>query len=122
MAPPGDIKVKDVTGRLDAVGAGYTVVSTLDGRRLEICWRVVGYTGRGSSRRNSDSMAMTVFGHFEPAAGGTDVTLEGECGRPLEFMDGATEQRFVEKAMLRDCEQSLANFKAIVEATVPVAV
>ncbi len=33
-----------------------------------------------------------------------------------------TEQRFFEKAMLRDCEQSLANFKAIVEATVPVAV
>jgi uncharacterized protein YndB with AHSA1/START domain len=120
---PADIRVKDVTGPLDAVGAGYTVVSTLDGRRLEISWRVVGYDPpRLIEMKSTGSMIMTVRGHFEPAAGGTDVTLEGECERPLEFMGGATEQRFFEKAMLRDCEQSLANFKAIVEATVPVAV
>ena len=70
--------------------------------------------------KSTGSMTATMFARFEPAAGGTDVTLGGDYEVPLRFVGEAADKLVFERSVVRDTEQSLKNFKAIVEAEAPV--
>jgi hypothetical protein len=65
---------------------------------------------------SSGSMITTMSARFAPAAGGTDVTLEGEYALPLGVIGHAADGLFLEGAVVGDTERSLRNFKALVEA------
>jgi uncharacterized membrane protein len=67
-------------------------------------------------------MSGTVRGRLEPAAGGTDVTIESEYEVPLGFIGDAANKLFLEKSVAESWDKSLEKFKAIVEAQAAVHV
>ena len=67
-------------------------------------------------------MAATLRGRFEPAAGGTDVTIENEYEMPLGLIGDAANKLFFEKAFVESWDKSLAKFKALMEAEAPARV
>lgn len=94
------VEVADVTGRLDAEGAGYTVISSFGGRS-ELHWKATRVERPHLiEARCAGDMAATMVARFEPVSGGTDVTLEGDYEASLGL----------------EVEQSLKDFKALVEA------
>ena len=117
------VEAKDVHGMLDTVGAGYTAVMKLGGRRLEARWEVskVEKPGRldltGSAPGGGRATSAT---HFEPAAGGTDVTVEVDYELPGGFAGSVADKLFVERAIERDVKHSMENFKAILQAEAKV--
>ncbi len=116
------IEVKDVSGPLDRVGAGYTAVMKIAGRRLDGRWEVtrvekpsyfeVTGTAPGGGR-------ATVITRIEPAGDGTDSTVELDYELPGGFLGGFADKLFVERAIERDMKHSGENFKAICEMEVP---
>jgi len=113
------IEVKDVSGPLDRVGASYTEVLKLGGRRLESRWEVsrverptlLELTGTAPGGGRS-----TVVNRFEPAGTGTDFRLELDYELPGGFVGGIADKLFVERAIERDARHSQENVKAICEA------
>ena len=115
------IEVKDVSGPLDRVGASYTSVLKLAGRRLEGRWEL--------SRVEAPSLAeltgtapgggrATYTARYEAAGGGTEVTWELDYELPGGFVGDVADKLFVERANERDFKHSAENFKAILEAGV----
>jgi uncharacterized membrane protein len=117
------IEVKEITGSLDQVGSSYVSVLKLGGRRLEGRWevsrvetpRVLEFTGTAPGGGRA-----TTKNRFEPAGGGTDLTIEIEYDLPGGFVGGMADKLFVERAIERDVKHSVENFKAICEAEVQV--
>ncbi len=72
--------------------------------------------------KNTGNMAATVRGRFEPAAGGTDVTLESEYEMPLGFIGDAASKLFFEKSFAESWDKSLEKLKALVETEAPAHV
>jgi uncharacterized membrane protein len=117
------VEVKDVTGLLDRVGASYVAILKLGGRRLETRWEVskverprlleLAATAPGGGHATSTTT-------FEPAGGGTDMTIEVDYELPGGFVGGVADKLFVERAIERDIKHSIENFKAICEAEVQV--
>jgi uncharacterized protein YndB with AHSA1/START domain len=117
------VETSDVTGPLDRVGASYTTVLKLGGRRLEGQWEVsrveqpglleITGTAPGGGR-------ATAINRFESAGTGTDFSLELDYELPGGFVGGLADKLFVERAIERDAKHSLENFKAICEAEVQV--
>jgi uncharacterized protein YndB with AHSA1/START domain len=117
------VETRDVSGPLDRVGASYTAILKLGGRRLEGQWEVsrveqpglleITGTAPGGGR-------ATAINRFEPAAMGTDFSLEVDYELPGGFVGGIADKLFVERAIERDAKHSLENFKAICEAEVHV--
>ena len=117
------IEVKDISGSLDQLGSSYVSVLKLGGRRLEGRWevsrvetpRVIEFTGTapGGGRAIAKN-------RFEPADGGTDLTIEIDYELPGGFVGGIADKLFVERAIERDVKHSMENFKAICEAEVQV--
>lgn len=112
-------EVKDISGPLDRVGASYTSVLKIAGRRLESRWEVTRFekptyfemagTAPGGGR-------ATVITRNEPADGGTKSTVELDYELPGGFLGGFVNKLFVERAIERDVKHTSENFKAIVEA------
>lgn len=117
------VEVRDVTGLLDTVGASYTAVLKLGGRRLETRWEVTKVEKprllefAGSAPGGGHAASTTTF---EPASGGTDITVEVDYELPGGFVGGLADKLFVERAIERDIKHSIENFKAICEAEVGV--
>jgi len=117
------IETRDITGSLDRVGASYTTVLKLGGRRLEGHWevgqvekpRLLELTGTAPGGGRA-----TATNRFEPAGTGTDVTIEVDYELPGGFVGGMADKLFVERAIERDVKHSIENFKAICEAEVQV--
>ena len=117
------VEVKDVTGLLDRVGASYVAILRLGGRRLDTHWEVskverprlleLAATAPGGGHATSTTT-------FEPAGGGTDITIEADYELPGGFVGGVADKLFVERAIERDIKHSIENFKAICEAEVQV--
>jgi len=118
----GVLEVKDVTGRLDHVGAGYTRVFRVAGRHLEARFEVVrveplhfmevtGTTPGGGRAR------YTV--RNEAAGTGTDGTFEMEYELPGGLIGGLANKLFMERALERQMRHSNENLKALCEAQVP---
>ena len=117
------VEVKDATGMLDTVGASYTAMLKLGGRRLETHWEVTKVERQRLIEQTASSPAggsATSTTTFEPAGGGTDLTIEVEYELPGGFVGGMADKLFVERAIERDVKHSFENFKAICEAEVHV--
>ena len=116
-------EVKDVTGKLDHVGAAYTAVMKIAGRRLEGRWEVVkierpSYTElRGSAPGGGRATLIT---RNTPAGGGCDCSGELDYELPGGFIGDLAFKLFAERSVERDVRHSNENFKAIIEAEVPV--
>ena len=117
------VEVKDVGGMLDTVGASYVAILKLGGRRLETRWEVTKVEKPrlvelvASSPQGGQATSTT---RFEPAGGGTDMSIEVDYELPGGFVGGVADKLFVERAIERDVKHSLENFKAICEAEVGV--
>jgi uncharacterized membrane protein len=117
------VEVKDISGSLDQVGSSYVSVLKLGGRPLEARWevsrveipRVLEFTGTAPGGGKA-----TGKNRFEPAGGGTDITIEVDYELPGGFVGGIADKLFVERAIERDVKHSVENFKAICEAEVQV--
>ena len=116
-------EVKDITGTPGTVGLGWTTASTFAGRKMENHMSVTAVERpRSFEVKGTGSVAATLRGRFEPAAGGTDVTIENEYEMPLGFIGDAANKLFFEKSFAESWDKSLAKFKALVEAEVPAHV
>ncbi len=117
------VEVKDVSGPADRVGASYTAVMKLGGRKLEGRWAVTRVEKPRLVELNGTAPGggtATLITRYAPAAGGTDITTELDYELPGGFVGGLADKLFVERAIERDFKHSSENFKAIVEAEVPV--
>lgn len=118
----GVLEVKDITGKLDQVGAGYSTVLRIMGRRLEGRFEVskvdkprlveLSGTAPGGGRAKS-----TVW--LEPAGGGTDLTVEIDYELPGGLIGDVADKVFMERAVERQIRHSNENFKALCEAKIP---
>jgi carbon monoxide dehydrogenase subunit G len=116
-------EVKEITGTPGTVGYGWTTASAFAGRKMEGHMSVTAVERpRSFELKGTGTFAATVRGRFEPAAGGTDVTIENEYEMPLGFIGDAANKLFFEKSYADSWDKSLAKFKALVEAEAPVHV
>ncbi len=116
-------EVKDIMGTPGTVGYGWTAATTFAGRKMETPMKITAFERpRLIEMQSTGSMAGTVRGRLEPAAGGTDVTIGSEYEMPLGFIGDAANKLFFEKSFAESWDKSLAKFKAIVEAEVPAHV
>jgi uncharacterized protein YndB with AHSA1/START domain len=116
-------EVKDITGTPGTVGLGWTTASTFAGRKMENHMSVTAVERpRSFEVKGTGSGTATLRGRFEPAAGGTDITIESEYEMPLGFIGDAANKLFFEKSFAESWDKSLAKFKALVEAEVPAHV
>lgn len=108
----GVLEVKDVTGRLDQVGAGYTGVFQIAGRHLEARFEVVrveplhfmevaGTTPGGGTARYSV--------RNEAAGSGTDGTFEMDYELPGGLIGDLANKLFMERALERQMRHSNEN-------------
>ena len=118
----GVLEVRDVTGRLDHVGASYTRVFAIAGRRLEIRFEVV----RVDPLRLIEVAGTTPGGgsaHYtvrnEAAGTGTDGTFEMDYELPGGVIGDLANKLFMERALERQMRHSNENLKALCEAEVP---
>ncbi len=113
------VEVKDVSGPLDTVGARYTGVMKLAGRRLEGRWQVTRVERPGLVELKSvtpgGGNARLVI-RYLPVAGGTDMTEDLTYTLPGGFMGVLADWLFVERAIERQFQQSGRNLKALLEA------
>ncbi len=117
------VEVKAVSGPLDRVGAGYTAVMKIAGRKLDARWEVA----RVEKPRLLELKGATPGGgtatftmRYAQVADGTEITVECEYELPGGFVGGMADKLFAERAVEREFKHSMDNFKAIVEAEVPV--
>jgi uncharacterized protein YndB with AHSA1/START domain len=116
-------EVKDITGTPGTIGYGWTAASTFAGRTMEGHMRVTAVERPRTFELNSTgSMASTVRGRFDPAAGGTDATIENEYEMPLGFIGDVANRLFIEKSFAESWDKSLAKLKALIEAEAAVHV
>ena len=114
-------EVKDITGTPGTVGLGWTTASTFAGRKMETPMNITAFERpRLLEMKSTGSMAGTVRGRLEPAAGGTDVAIECDYEMPLGFVGDAANKLFFEKSVGDSWDKSLEKFKSIVEAEAPV--
>ena len=112
------VAVKDVTGPLDQVGTRFTIESRVAGRPLDITWEI-----REVERpRYFVATATTPMGgsarqrvDYEPADGGTKVTLDLEYELAPGLLGKLMSKAFAERMLERDVVSSGENFKALVE-------
>jgi uncharacterized protein YndB with AHSA1/START domain len=116
-------EVKDITGTPGTVGLGWTTATTFAGRKMESHMSATAVERpRSFEVKGTGSGNATLRGRFEPAAGGTDVTIESEYAMPLGFIGDAANKLFFEKSYADSWDKSLAKFKALAEAEASVHV
>ncbi len=116
------VEVKDISGPLDRVGATYTATVRAAGRMLETRWEVVRFEKPFYFEQKGTTpggWAKTVT-KLEPIGSGTEVFVELEYELPGGFLGQFANKLFVERAIERDLRHSSDNYKAIIEAEVPV--
>lgn len=118
----GVVEVKDVTGKLDRIGAGYTSVFQIAGRRLEGRFEV----SKVESPRLMELTGTTPGGgrakftvRSESAGNGTDTTVEIEYDLPGGVAGTIADKLFMERALERQVRHSNENFTALCESKVP---
>lgn len=112
------VEIRDVTGRLDHVGARYTAVNKLAGRPLEAEWevtqaepnRLLELTGKAPGGGRAMSRIRLL-----PSDGATDMKVELDYELPGGFLGQFANRLFVERALQRDIRHSSENFKALCE-------
>ena len=67
----------------------------------------------------SGGSATTVY-RFTPTETGTDAEIQLDYDLPAGLFGKAADKLFIQRSVERDLEHSLENFKAFVEASVPL--
>ncbi len=112
------VEVRDVTGRLDQVGARYTSVSKLVGRPIQGQWEVTQAEPQrllevtGTAPGGGRAVVRTTFA---AADGATDLTILFDYELPGGFLGDFANRLFVERAVEREIRHSSENFKALCE-------
>jgi uncharacterized membrane protein len=70
--------------------------------------------------QGTEGSLLTTLYRMTPAGVGTDFQLEIDYELPAGIVGAVANKLFVEKAVERDLRHSVENFKALVEAQVPV--
>jgi hypothetical protein len=115
------VEVRDCPDRLDQVGARYTAISRVLGRRITGEWETTRVEpsqlleAKGTAPGGGEA---TVTVTMQEADGGTDMGFEFEYKLPGGLFSGLME-RLAAGAIERDLRHSSENFKALCEATVP---
>ena len=118
----GLVEVKDSTGKLDRVGAGYSPVFRFAGRKLEGHFEVSRIEKpnllefKGTSPGGGKATQTL---KLDRAGAGTDVSFEMDYELPGGFFGGIADKLFMERQIERDIKHSNANLKALCEAKVP---
>ncbi len=118
-------EVKEVVGPPDKVGTRIHSVMHFLGRTMEGWGEIVEIERprllkiEGSS---TDGGKLTFLYRLTPVSAGTDFAIEADYELPAGVFGQIADKLFVEKAVERDLRHSIENFKALVEATVPVLV
>ncbi len=113
------VEVRDCPDRLDRVGARYTGVARVLGRRIEGPWETVrvdppnSIETRGAGPGGSRATARV---EMTSAGDGTDLAFEFDYELPGGMFAGVME-RLAAGAVERDLRHSNDNFKALCEAT-----
>ena len=118
----GVLEVKDVTGRLDRVGAAYTRVFSIAGRRLEGRFEVVEieplhFMKVAGTTAGGGRASYTVRNVADGA--GTNGTFEMDYELPGGVIGDLANKLFMERALERQMRHSNENLKALCEAQVP---
>jgi hypothetical protein len=115
--------VKEIVGPPDVVGTKIRSVMKVLGRPIE-GWgeiveiekpRLLKLVGTGDQGGK-----LTQIYRLTPVTSGTDVEIEVEYELPAGFLGQIVDKLFVEKTIERDLRHTVENFKAFLEAKVPV--
>jgi uncharacterized protein YndB with AHSA1/START domain len=116
-------EVKEIVGPPDVVGTKIHSVMKVLGRPIE-GWgeiveiekpRLLKLVGTGDQGGK-----LTQIYRLTPVTSGTDVEIEVEYELPAGFLGQIVDKLFVEKTIERDLRHTVENFKAFLEAKVPV--
>ena len=115
-------EVKDISGP-PAVGTKIYSEMRFLGQKMEGWGEIVEFdrprllkiTGKGTQ-----GGSLTQVLRLTPAGAGTDYEVELDYDLPAGFIGRLASKLFLEKAVERDMEHSIENFKAMVEAKEPV--
>lgn len=118
--------VDEVKGPPDVVGSKIHAVMVLMGRKME-GWaeivevdkpRILKFTGTGTQ-----GGSVTSLYRFTPVGTtGTDAEFETDYELPAGFLNQFADKLFIQRSVERNIRHSMENFKALVEAQVPVLV
>lgn len=115
------IEVKDYDERIDEVGAKFTSVVRLMGRKLTGSFETTRVEKPNLLEQKVElpggGHATAVF-TFAESAGGTDQTMVIDYELPFGMFSGVAE-KLLAGSVERDSRHSNENFKALCEATVP---
>ena len=118
------VEVKDVSGPLDTVGAGYTGVMKLGGRRLEGRWEVTRVDRPGLLELKGvtpgGGEAKPVI-RYAPGPGGTDMSEDLTYTLPGGLAGRLADWLIVERVIERQFRHSGEKIKAILEAETTAA-
>ncbi len=112
---------QDFSGPLDQVGTTYVGGMRIMGHEMKATYKVVEIVPEHLYREHSDWGPMDTQMRFEPEGKGTLLTVESDYEMPghlPRFIQDLLSKRWME----RQERQMLEDFKALAEATVPVAV
>ena len=112
------VEVKDISGPIDRVGATFTVVSKVLGRRIEARnevtrvepMKLVEFTGIGAGGARGAFRT-----EVEPRGSGTRVTTQIDYDLPGGWFGDIADKLFGERQLERDVRHSSENFKALAE-------
>jgi uncharacterized membrane protein len=114
------VEVRDCPDRTDRVGARYTAVARVLGRRLEGQWE----TTRVEPQKLVEEVGQvpgggkaTIVASYSAASGGTDMSIEFDYTLPGGMFSGVME-KLAAGAIERDLRHSNETFKALCEAAV----
>jgi uncharacterized membrane protein len=116
-------EVKEVIGPVDKVGTKVHVTTRFLGRQFDV-WgeiveieplRMVKLAGTGP-----EGSYTTITYRWTPVEGGTECVIEADYQLPAGLFGQIADKLFIEKAVERDIRHSIENFKALLEAKVPV--
>jgi uncharacterized membrane protein len=116
------IEVKDCPGRYDRVGARFTTVGRVLGRKIEGSAETTKADKPHALALQASGGAKGTFDFtFTEARGGTDATIEAEYDLPMGMFAGVAE-KLLGGSIERDGRHSMENLKALCESTIPAHV
>jgi uncharacterized membrane protein len=117
-------EVKEIVGLPPAVGTKIHVVTQFLGRTMEGWGEVVELDRPLLMKVSGEAQGgkLSFTDRLTPAGAGTDIVIEADYELPAGIFGKIADKVFVEKAVERDLRHSVENFKALVEARIPVLV
>jgi carbon monoxide dehydrogenase subunit G len=113
----GGVETKDFTGPL-AVGAAFTIVGTMFGRKMENRWTFTQFERPRLFAMEGPGGGM--LARLEPTADGTDLVTDEEFDMALGPVGEWAAEHLFKRWAMSEIDKSLKSLKALVEAEVAV--